>query len=83
VKDARNLEELKDPGAGRPARDEIVRRYRKAYADFGVSALWSRRPAERPAFTLALSVADALRTEGNWRARALAVEIEAMRRAGL
>jgi hypothetical protein len=79
----RSLEQLKDLGAGRSASDEIARLYRRAFAEFGTSALWSRKPLERPTVTQVLTVADALRTEGDLRARALAVEIEAKCRAAL
>jgi hypothetical protein len=77
------LEQLKDLGAGRLAPEEIARLYRRAFAEFGASALWSRKPVERPTVTQVLTVADALRTEGDLRARALAIEIEAKCRAAL
>jgi hypothetical protein len=76
-----SLDQLKDLGSGRPAPEEIARLYRRAFAEFGPQALWSRRPSERPTITQALTVADALRNEGDLRARALAVEIEAKCRA--
>jgi hypothetical protein len=79
----RSLEQLKDLGSGRPAPDEIACLYHKAFSEFGVSALWSRKPIQTPTITQALAIADALRTEGDLRARALAVEIEAKCRAAL
>ena len=83
ARDTRGLDDLKDLGSGKPAPDEIVPLYHRAFAEFGVRALWSRKPADRPTITQALTVADALRAEGDLRARALAVEIEAKCRAAL
>ena len=60
-----------------------MRLYDKAFSDFGVSALWSRKPIQSPTITQALAIADALRTEGDLRARALAAEIETKCRAAL
>jgi hypothetical protein len=74
--DTRNLEQLKDLGAGRPAPEEVVRLYRQAFAEFGTRALWNWRRMEQPTITQALAIADSLKVEGNIRARALAVAIE-------
>ena len=83
VRDKRRLEELKPPGAGKPAPGEVARLYARAFAAFGVSALMSRRPSERSTVTLAMTVADALRAKGDLAARALSVGIEAAGRAAL
>ena len=77
------LDETKTLGSGKLAPDEVAHLYARAFAEFGVFALWSRKPSSRPTVTQALTVADALRAEGNLRARALAVEVEAARRAAL
>jgi hypothetical protein len=81
--DSRNLEQLKDLGAGRAAPDEIARLYHQAFRDFGTQALWSRRPSTRPTIAQALVIAENLRREGNLQSRALAGEIEQACRAAL
>jgi hypothetical protein len=81
--DTRDLEQLKDLGAGRPAPETVVRLYRQAFADFGVRALWNWRDMEHPTITQALTIADSLKAEGNLEARALAVAIERACRAAL
>lgn len=81
--DGRALDELKDLGSGKPASAEIARLYRQAFAHFGARARWNRRPSAQPTIPQALTVAEALRTEGDLRARALAVQIEAVCRAAL
>jgi hypothetical protein len=78
-----DIEELKERGAGRPAPLDVVRLYEQAFRDFGVRALWSRRPSAAPTVAQAIVVAEALRREGDLRARALAVEIERACRAAL
>jgi hypothetical protein len=83
VVDKRPLDELKALGSGKPAPEGVARLYARAFAEFGVRALWSRAPSQRPTVTQALTVADALRAEGDLRARALAVAIEAACRAAL
>ena len=83
LKDPRPLDDLKALGSGKPAPEEVARLYRRVFTEHGVRALWSRRPSDRPTLTQALTVADALRAEGDLRARALAVEIEASCRAAL
>jgi hypothetical protein len=81
--DSRNLERLKELGAGRTAPDEIARLYYQAFRDFGVQALWSRRPSATPTIAQALVIAESLRSEGNLQSRALAGEIEQACRAAL
>ena len=81
--DTRNLEQLKDLGAGRPAPEEVVRLYRQAFAEFGTRALWNWRRMEHPTITQALAIANSLKVEGDIKARALAVAIEQACRAAL
>lgn len=51
--------------------------YRRAFAEFGAAALWSRRPLADPTPGDARVVARALRREGDMKARRLAEELEA------
>ena len=81
--DIRDLERLKDRGAGRPAPEDVARLYHRAFRDFGAQALWSRRASPAPTIAQALVVAESLRREGDVRSRALAVEIERACRAAL
>lgn len=56
--------------------------YRRAFAEFGASALWSSRPVSEPTPADALAITRTLRVEGDLRARRLAEQIEqACRRA--
>ena len=56
--------------------------YRRAFADFGASALWSSRPVPEPTPADALAITRSLRVEGDLKARRLAEQIEqACRRA--
>jgi hypothetical protein len=81
--DTRDLEQLKDLGAGRPAPEEVVRLYRRAFAEFGTRALWNWRHMEHPTITQALAIADSLKAEGDLKARALAIAIEQACRTAL
>jgi hypothetical protein len=81
--DTRAPDELKDLGAGRPAPKEVVRLYRQAFAEFGTRALWNWRCMEHPTITQVLAIADSLKTEGDLKARALAITIEQACRAAL
>jgi hypothetical protein len=81
--DTRNLDELKDLGAGRPAPEAVVRLYRQAFAEFGIRALWNWRQMEHPTITQALAIAASLKAEGDLEARALAIAIEQACRAAL
>jgi hypothetical protein len=51
--------------------------YRRAFEDFGASALWSSRPVPNPTPEDALAITRSLRVEGDLRARRLAEQIEA------
>ena len=81
--DHRGIEELKELGAGRPAPEAVATLYPEAFARFGISALWSRRPSDHPTIAQALIVAQGLRNEGDMRARPLAARIEDACRAAL
>ena len=81
--DTRDLEQLKDLGAGRPAPEAVVRLYRRAFAEFGTRALWNWRCMEHPTITQALAIADSLKAEGDIKARALAIAIDQACRAAL
>jgi hypothetical protein len=81
--DTRDLEQLKDLGAGHLAPEEVVRLYRQAFADFGTRALWNWHRMEQPTITQALAIADSLKAEGDIKARALAIAIEQACRAAL
>jgi hypothetical protein len=81
--DTRNLEQLKELGAGHTAPREIARLYHQAFRDYGTQALWSRQPSKKPTIAQALVVADTLRREGDLQSRALAGEIERACRAAL
>jgi len=78
-----SLDELKDRGAGRAAPEAVVALYHEAFRQFGVQALWSRRPSENPTIAQALVIAESLRVEGNMRSRPLAARIEEACRAAL
>ena len=81
--DRRDIEELMERGAGRPAPEPVRALYREAFERFGVQALWSRTPSEAPTIAQALVVAQGLRNEGDMRARPLAARIEDACRAAL
>ncbi|MEO9189019.1 MAG: hypothetical protein ABI224_03300 [Acetobacteraceae bacterium] len=62
--------------------DDLAALYRRAFTDFGASALWSSRPVPDPTPADALAITQSLRVEGDMRARRLAERIEqACRRA--
>jgi len=62
--------------------DDLATLYRRAFEDFGASALWSSRPVPDPTPADALAITRTLRVEGDLRARRLAEQIEqACRRA--
>ena len=61
----------------KPAQPEdFVSLYRRAFEDFGASALWSSRPVRDPTPADALAITRSLRVEGNMQARRLAEQIE-------
>lgn len=63
--------------ADQAASSAIATLYHRAFAEFGAAALWNRRASTQPTIGQALVVAEALRREGDLRARRLAGEIEA------
>jgi hypothetical protein len=83
MNDRRTVDELKDFGAGKPAPIDVARFYHQAFAEFGTRALWNWRELDPPSITQVLAVADALRSEGNRAARALAIQIEQACRTAL
>ncbi|MBF0528617.1 MAG: hypothetical protein HQK55_04970 [Deltaproteobacteria bacterium] len=56
--------------------EDFVSLYRRAFKDYGASALWSSRPAPDPTREDALAITRSLRVEGDLRARKLAEQIE-------
>jgi hypothetical protein len=50
--------------------------YRRAFQEFGTSALWSSRAVPNPTPSDALAITRSLRVEGNLAARRLAEQIE-------
>jgi hypothetical protein len=81
--DRRSIDELKELGAGKPAPQNIITLYHRAFEEFGAQSLWNRRPSEHPTIVQALVVAESLRCEGNMKSRPLAVQIEEACRAAL
>jgi hypothetical protein len=77
------LDEPRTKGDGLPAPDAVTRLYRQAFREFGMRALWSRKPSTVPTILQALVVADGLRREGDVAARALAARIEDACRAAV
>jgi hypothetical protein len=61
--------------------DDFVSLYRRAFEEFGVSALWSSRPVPHPTCADALAITRSLRFEGDLKARRLAEKIEKACRA--
>ena len=56
--------------------EDFASLYRRAFKDFGASALWSSRPVPNPTPQDALAITRSLRLEGDLRARRLAERIE-------
>jgi hypothetical protein len=63
--------------------EDIAALYRRAFEEFGASALWSSRPVADPTPEDALAITGSLRVEGDLRARKLAEEIERACRAAV
>jgi len=57
--------------------------YRRAFDEFGASALWSSRPVSDPSAAVAPAITHSLRVEGDLQARRLAEQIEQACRAAL
>jgi len=62
---------------------DFVSLYRRAFKEYGVSALWSSRPVSNPTFEDALAITRSLRVEGDMNARHLAEQIEKACRAAV
>lgn len=56
--------------------EDFVSLYRRAFQEYGVSALWSSRPVANPTCADALAITRSLRVEGDLNARRLAEQIE-------
>jgi hypothetical protein len=63
--------------------EDLASLYRRAFAEYGARALWTKRELETPTPADALVVARALPVEGNCEARRLAEQIERACRAAL
>ena len=64
-----------------PPKQEFVKLYRRAFAEYGTQALWNMRPIEDPSRSDALAITKALRTHGGKSGRRLAERIERLCRA--
>ena len=62
---------------------DFVVLYRRAFEEFGPSALWSSQPVPDPTPADALAITRTLRVEGDLRARRLAEQIEQACRAAV
>jgi hypothetical protein len=62
---------------------DFVSLYRRAFEQFGVSALWSSKPVPDPTPADALAITHSLRVEGDLQARRLAEQIEQACRAAI
>jgi hypothetical protein len=76
---------VKSGGMNNPttAPEDWVKLYRRAFEEFGVSALWSSKPVPDPTPADALAITHSLRVEGNLEARRLAEQIERLCHAPL
>ena len=63
--------------------DDFVTLYRRAFEQFGISALWSSRPVSELTPADALAITHTLRVEGDMKARRLAEQIEQACRAAV
>jgi hypothetical protein len=70
-------------GAEQLERRGFVDLYRRAFEEFGASALWSSHPVPEPSPADALAITHSLRVEGGMEARRLAEQIERACRAAL
>ncbi|MBV9157161.1 MAG: hypothetical protein JO097_12940 [Acidobacteriaceae bacterium] len=61
--------------------EDFVTLYRRAFEEFGASALWSSKPVPDPTPADALAITRSLRVEGNLEAGRLAEQIERACRA--
>jgi hypothetical protein len=61
--------------------DDLASLYRRAFAEYGMQALWNMRPIDDPTPADALAITKALRTHGGMEGRRLAEQIEKVCRA--
>ena len=61
--------------------DDIATLYRRAFEEFGPTALWSSKPVSSPTPADALAITHSLRVEGDLNARRLAEQIDRACRA--
>jgi hypothetical protein len=66
-----------------PETEDFVSLYRRAFKDYGASALWSSSPVPEPTCEDALAITRSLRVEGDLNARRLAEQIEKACRAAV
>ncbi|MEM5787484.1 MAG: hypothetical protein AAGU11_09215 [Syntrophobacteraceae bacterium] len=64
-------------------KDDYVSLYRRAFKQYGASALWSSRPVPEPTCEDALAITRSLRVEGDLNARRLVEQIEKACRAAV
>jgi hypothetical protein len=64
-----------------PSQQHFEELYHRAFAEFGLRALWNIRELEHPTAEEALIITRSLRVEGDMNARRLAEEIEQACRA--
>jgi hypothetical protein len=63
--------------------EDFVVLYRRAFAEYGIRALWNKRALDTPTPEDALVIARALRIEGDRKALLLAEQIEQACRAAI
>lgn len=63
--------------------EDFASLYRRAFKEYGASALWSSRPVPEPTREDALAITRSLRVEGDMNARYLAEQIEKACRAAV
>ena len=61
--------------------EDIATLYRRAFEEFGPTALWSSKPVSNPTPADALAITYSLRVDGDLNARRLAEQIEQACRA--
>jgi len=66
-----------------PADTDFEALYHRAFAEYGIHALWSYRELEHPTPEEAMTITRSLRIEGNLEARRLAEQIERACRAAV
>jgi hypothetical protein len=72
---------MKNEGAEQ--QEDFASLYRRAFKEYGASALWSSRPVPNPTRADALAITRSLRVEGDLNARRLAEQIEKACRAAV